>query len=1524
MSQIQNIGIPLVDEALDNLFKKTGGSKKALTQATGAPRKAPRLDIIVPVCNAFTEFAECLRSLLKHTDPRHTIWLFDDCSDDQRVKRFVKALLAKNGQIRYVTSPRRLGFVENVNRAIKTTTRTFVLLNSDTIVTNGWLDRLWECLRQSSDIGIVSPLSNNGSFLSVTPTDLDHHETDKIAEIVQETSSGTSIDIPTAVGFCMLVRRSVVDEIGLLDSAFSPGYGEEVDFCLRAWSAGWRSQVCTSSFVYHHGNKSFDPDSSRTFRSRHERLLESRWPSYETIVRNWWKYNPLRTQIQGIENYRRTRPLIVHLLHRWNTIGGTEMFATRLIDSLSDEFNHLIIAPHEGADFWSDAISFCLKPGVNLLLWNRKYLREQIEILRAPSGLRNDWIDGWFARVLESSHASLLHIHHILGWDSLMPPFIAKRLGIPVITSLHCFYFLCPDYSQIGPNRRPCKKPLIETQGECINCIKEKTKSSRSYEMHELQRYVGLRRMVARQIMRISDSIISPSKFLGDRYSKAFGPGFSRRLSIIPHSHTPNFEATPVVPRSPLILGYFGGIKPLKGYETLLAAVNTPAFRGKVKVRIYGPDDPNINPKTEGCPEVEWMGPYFPDQINNIMQDIDIVVLPSIFEESFSLNLSEAWGNLRPAITSDAGVFPERVQQAVNGWTFQAGNALKLRALIQHLLTGAGLKEVSQISSHLLAKREKCGGWSDAQYRLIYRSLLESSGQRLDAGWTVNSDLQIDLKSALGGLARASPERQIKNSWRTSGPTRFNPPLKVWIPESNNAGHKAVKETQLSLSGQEGVDVFFGEAGISSITAAGESDWIWLLHPYEKALNGSIEALLCSLSDVRENITALCFDHIFHSESEQLHGLVAKGAWDPWLAWSTTTFDSGWIIRAELLQTVFNEMDDISDWPRGFFRELARREHEIRSIPLAIVSRPDCPSLPFAQAHKKEALPKYIETTQQSVTGLNVLVIGPSTRDGLEHTVRSIIQFTYRINQVYTDESINVEYLTPDLRGGIKFLKSSVPSSSSPILVIRAGVALSNVETVSGYLPVFSDPDVAAIGFGTKGRWNEDYAAQHTYGHSAVRLAPFHHWSDTEAHSVRRCSVLTFDLALVRASHIDILRSLESDDNHSSVLLATSALAGSWINTPPALEQKTTESADPFFSPRLSLRSANLVPDSSFMQICSYGESRPRVLAISSASTSSTNYRVLGPLNALSEAGEIEPAIFIEMGVDFAISDQELNRISPDIIMLHGYTGISVSHLAQKYVTVVSFDDLIVDPPRYNVFARESSREIRKWTQEALVHADRIVVSTKELGTFLGVEQRKVQVIENAINGDEWHHANREIACTRNSEKLRVVWAGAQQHEGDLRLIKEVVRATSDIAEWIFFGMCPEYLKPFAREIVTPVPFDKYPKALLDLRMDVGVAPLVDNPFNRSKSHLKILEYGACGAAVIASDLPPYRGCPVRLVSERAADWIDAINLYAERPSLAKVEGAALRKWVMKGQTIDHRLNEWRGLTVAENIEVTE
>jgi GT2 family glycosyltransferase/glycosyltransferase involved in cell wall biosynthesis len=233
------------------------------------PTGGVRCDLVIPVFNALRSIRDCLESVRRFAPPWARVVVVNDASDE----RTTAFLRAQEGIV-LLENETNLGFVKTANRGLLYSDAPWVcLLNSDTLLTEGALERMVAGCEKDPTIGLCCPLAGSAVNLTVKlPAGADVFS---FARRVERTSPARYPDVTTIVGFCLLVRREVIRTLGVFDEIFGRGYCEETDLHYRARAAGWRCVVADDTWIHHRQGASF-PDSDARIQAN-LRILMSRW-----------------------------------------------------------------------------------------------------------------------------------------------------------------------------------------------------------------------------------------------------------------------------------------------------------------------------------------------------------------------------------------------------------------------------------------------------------------------------------------------------------------------------------------------------------------------------------------------------------------------------------------------------------------------------------------------------------------------------------------------------------------------------------------------------------------------------------------------------------------------------------------------------------------------------------------------------------------------------------------------------------------------------------------------------------------------------------------------------------------------------------------------------------------------------------------------------------------------------------------------------------------------------------------------
>ncbi len=648
---------------------RTGDLERTFTARTGfTPATlvdqlltAPPVTVVIPVYNGGAVVRECIDAVLTHTRPTVRIVAINDGSTDAETLEILEGL---PDRVEVVHNDVNLGYTKTVNRGLTLADRDdVVLLNSDTIVGPLWLQRLRTTAYSRRSVAAVSAVSDNAGAYAMPlagtanpwPTS---SSTSDIARFVGTRVREFSVEAPSAHGFCMYLRRDAIDAVGGFDEEnFPRGYGEENDWSFRALAAGMTVLMAPRVFVRHAQGASFGSESRKALIAQARGTVNALHPSYSALVRSW-AASPAMTALRDefaeimIDSAtRRAKPRTLYVIHHAG--GGTPQTNLDLMHGLAhaqDAFL-LVATPRSVSLFHRENGRL-----VELDSWKPE----------DPFTIRDDWRADYGAVVaawLVEHSIELIHVRHLINQPIGTLPRVADMIGIPLILSTHDFYYICPSVHLLDVNLQlhercvpgegaPCLLPTGFTQG--APAVRDG--------------WILIWQERNRRLFDVSDHVIATTSSAADFHLLNY-PELASKLRVIEHGRDLDARWDPLRldrPRrpGPLRVACPARWAPHKGtdYITRAAAITG----AEVEWHIMGEKSDFI-----GDAGVVH-GRYQRDTAREIFDQIDpdFIGLFSIFPETYSHTLTEAWALGIPVVATDRGAVADRIRDHGGGHLF--------------------------------------------------------------------------------------------------------------------------------------------------------------------------------------------------------------------------------------------------------------------------------------------------------------------------------------------------------------------------------------------------------------------------------------------------------------------------------------------------------------------------------------------------------------------------------------------------------------------------------------------------------------------------------------------------------------------------------------------------------------------------------------------------------------------------------------------------------------------------------------
>lgn len=693
------------------------------------------VDVIIPIYNAYEELLLCIESVQKHTNlNRHRLILINDLSSDERIVPFLNQLASE--QIIVIHNEINKGFSANINNGLtKSHENDVLLLNSDTVVTENWLEKIVTCAYSDKNIATVTPLSNNATIYSIPKFYEDNKlpegfTVDEFAALVEKCSLKKYPVMPVAHGFCMFIKREVINKIGDFDAeTFGQGYGEENDFCYRAEQLGYHQVMCDDTFIYHSGTSSFLSEEKKRYIESHEKIVEERYPLQHrnAIVHCLNRPNEdIRINVKVQTALQNNKKNIMYLLHSdfrsdsEDNVGGTQLHVKDLCDGLREDMNIFVAARNH------NYLNLTAYIGEQELFF-QYYIGEE-PVFPVYRDLEFEKL---YATLLSSFRIDIVHIHHTSGL-TLELYYQAAKIGIPIFTTVHDFYTICPTIKLINQDGMYCKD--IATPSMCRTCLAKRCGITSSID------FMSKWREEQKQALKLSDRIFVPSESAKDIFLTYY-PELLDKIFVITHGSR-KFEMIEdrletEKKSSKFNVAFVGGISEAKGSYCASQMIKQGAL--DIQWHLFGVFGDNRLSMIDKKNYIKT-GIYQREQLPTLIKkyQIDLICILPIWPETFCYTLSEAVLCGVPVIVTDIGALGERVRKLQCGWVVHK-DATPTEVLDKISLIKDKGKEYQEKKNYTRTARikslmEMCREYQDLYDNAVSDSIIKQDGA-VDYRW---------------------------------------------------------------------------------------------------------------------------------------------------------------------------------------------------------------------------------------------------------------------------------------------------------------------------------------------------------------------------------------------------------------------------------------------------------------------------------------------------------------------------------------------------------------------------------------------------------------------------------------------------------------------------------------------------------------------------------------------------------------------------------------------------------------------
>lgn len=625
-----------------------------------------KLDILVPVYKDWSLTRKCLAALRTSvsqaldTELHREIYIHatNDCSPDDEVNANIESF-CDSLDIIYHHNNENLGFIRTVNSFMLSTTADVMLVNSDVIVSHHCIHEMIKAkINLGHHVASLTAFSNNATIFSypypvVENTISSLEAIERIAEAFRlsndDKTQPSTHQVPVSHGFLMYLTRTALDEVGVFDEYFGKGYGEEVDWAVRASLKGFEHHICTTAYAFHKGSNSFGAQTRAEIIKNSNKIILDRYPFYDEMIQQYIYDDELRTVRNRVAREllkNSEQQIILHISH--SSGGGIETYINGLKCQHPDKL-HLVLRPGRS---YSDLVSSDASNKFST------FTLECIQIDAVIIGSLEDTVLSSLSLVL--LRVSTVLVHSFVGWKPAEIRHLInylKRRQINYSVVAHDYMFVCPRIKLIDSAGEFCD---LADSSYCSHCLRTGEKPIETSLLSPFNSDIILYRQFFANIAENAEKIICSTPDQVERLERqefrnvTIREPYEAKYSVLPgHKHDSNS-------RNILLIG---AISKEKGAERLFH-VASHCLQVNTSVHFYLVGAASNLADLIKLPNFTFVSSYKTfNELHDLVCSIysPIAFFPAIWPETWCYTLTEALQLDLPIIACNLGALGSRL-----------------------------------------------------------------------------------------------------------------------------------------------------------------------------------------------------------------------------------------------------------------------------------------------------------------------------------------------------------------------------------------------------------------------------------------------------------------------------------------------------------------------------------------------------------------------------------------------------------------------------------------------------------------------------------------------------------------------------------------------------------------------------------------------------------------------------------------------------------------------------------------------